>query len=369
MVNSSYTILHKKGILNWALFFFVHLVFMQTCYSMDTTKKCHPLLWPTESAVIDPLFSISQTTISNLQQCSEKLIREPIHPISFLSSSGKTNIKDALLIVSRNSLKDASNVAVLALTYRLTQNIEYFNKVREILIKWSKINNPTGNPIDETKLEGMIWAYDLISCDLSYQDNQLILNWFERIRIKKIAWKFSKITDINNHHVHQIKMLLMLDKILHRDKDLKRDIATAEKYSKINLNAKSGISIDYLQRTALYYHNYVMQPWLEICLISDYCWHPVRQAFSFLKIKILSHNIGNEFFHSQAKIDSRREKGGFLYAVRGGVFDVSQAAPTIISYYTVAREYPEPELWHIQKQAKKSPWLTFLRARRVLWKP
>jgi len=111
-----------------------------------------------------------------------------------------------------------------------------------------------------------------------------------------------------------------------------------------------------------------MQPWLEISLISGCCETPVKQGFSFLSSKILSHKIGGEFLNSMAPIDKLRAMGGFMYAKKGGHFDVTKAAPTIVSYYTIARSNPNPDLWFIQQHSKPSPWLVFLNARRQLWR-
>ena len=339
------------------------------CSSVAAIVDCHPVLWPVDSAIMNPVFSIPPETLLDLQQWSQKLVYQHSNAVSVLASSGKTDINDPALLASREAFKDADRAAVLALTYRLTNNIDYFNKTAEILLSWSKINHPTGNPIDETRLDGMIWAYDLIACDLSTHDKTKILRWFERLRQKKIAWTFGGITSTNNYRIHQLKILLMLDKVLGRQKDWNNDLVNAEKYSLININPQSGVSLDYLERSALYYHNFVMQPWLEISLLTRCCRQPVKRAFTFLSDKILSNDIDDEFSDSQAEIDILRADGGFVYAKKGGTFDVTKAQPTIVMYYTMVRTNPEPNLWSIQQQTKPSPWMAFLVARRLLWQP
>lgn len=350
------------------ILFLIHLSLLPGV-SIAGINACQPLLWPDSSAIMNTSLSVSPTLITKLQQASKKLLHQRSAPIRTLGSSGKTNINNPLLIASRKALQDADSAALLAITYHLTHETVYLNKVTEILTNWSIINQPTGHPIDETRLDGMIWAYDLVACDLSNEDRIRILTWFKKLHTKKTAWKFTVITSQNNYRIHQLKMLLLLDKVLQRNKDWQQDIKIAEKYSTINLDAQSGKSIDYIERTALYYHNYVMQPWLEICLITDNCWPPIKQAFAWLSYNILSHHTGNEFSNSTADIDERREQGGFEYAVKGGTFDETKCAPTIVTYYTIIRSKPAPNLWRIQKQSKPSPKMTFLRARRMLWHP
>jgi hypothetical protein len=336
---------------------------------INAITACHPLLWPKSSAILDPNFAIPKSILLELQQQSDKLLRQPSHPIPTLSSSGKISIDDPLLIASRDAFKDADHAAVLGLTYRLTHNINYLDKAKNILLSWAEKNQPTGNPIDETRLDGMIWAYDLIACDLSKQDKFLILDWFKRMKEKKISWVFGKKTSVNNYRIHQLKMLLLLNKIINHQDDWQKDIATAESYSRINLNPETGVSIDYRERTALYYQNYVLQPWLEISLLTGCCQQSVKKAFSFLDKKIFFHQLQGEFSHSHAKIDELRAKGGFAYAKKGKQFDKEKAAPTIIIYYTLVREHPDAKLWLIQEQTKSSPKMSFLKSRRLLWQP
>ena len=343
------------------------LLFFSAGYTMAATAVCRPLLWPSKSPINNPSLSIPQSNTVELQAWSDKFIRQPAHPIAVLSSSGRINIKDSTLIASRKSVEDADKAAVLALTYRLTRNVDYLNKARTILTSWASINNPTGNPIDETRLDGMIWAYDLIACDLPATDKALIIRWFEQIRAMKIAWTFGPITSTNNYRIHQLKMLLLLDKVLLHNQDWVNDKISADTFSTINLDPESGMSIDYLQRSALYYQNYVMQPWLEISLITGCCSQAIKRGFTFLSDKILSHETTNEFSDSSANIDALRAKGGFSYAVKGGSFKVTKAAPTIVAYYSIEKIRINPSLWAILQRTKPSPKMAFLNARRLLW--
>jgi hypothetical protein len=335
--------------------------------SGQSIAECHPVLWPGEKILISQTSKTPQQELENLQIWAEKSLREPPHPLAILASAGKIKADDANLLSSRTAFQDADRAAVLALAFTLNHKSDYLNKSREILLAWSNTSHPTGNPIDETRLEGMVWAYDLISCDLSSSDKSQISQWLENIRNKKIAWQFGPFTSSNNHRIHQLKMLLLLDKVLGHTTAWQADLETAKKYSEININPNTGESIDYRERNALHYHNYDLQAWLEITLISHCCMGPVIQSFNFLSDRILSHNIGGEFEHSTAKIDQLRDEGGFLYAKKGSTFDVHEAASTSIVYYTLLSQTPQPELWTIVQTTKPSYWLTFLMARRTLW--
>jgi hypothetical protein len=345
------------------------VLYSQMGHAIGGERVCHPLLWPVTSVLLNPSRAISNETKTTLQRWSDKFLDQPARPVRLLSSSGRTNISDPDLIASRLAMKDADIAAILAISYRVTGNINYFNKARYILTRWATINNPTGQPIDETRLEGMIWAYDLIACDLPERDQTLILHWFRRMYTKKLEWKFGRATTMNNHRIHQLKMMLLLDKVLHDDKRWASDKASAIKYSSINLQSPSGVSIDYLERSALYYHNYVMQPWIEISLVTGCCGQSVYQGFSFLSHKIVLHQTDKEFSNSKAKIDALRAQGGFTYAKRGGTFDLKKAALTIIAFYTLSETDINPKLLSIVEETKPSPRMVFLSSRKQLWNP
>jgi hypothetical protein len=351
------------------LFFIVNFCLMVLSSSLANADQsfCHSVLWPNNRLTVHSDSEEELSVLQNLQQWSNKFLKKSPNSIPVLGSAGKINITDSNLISSRKALQDADHAAVLALTFALTNNTDYLNKTRDILLSWSVVNQPTGNPVDETRLEGMIWAYDLVSCFLVEKDREIIESWFDNMRAKKLSWKFGPLTTNNNHRIHQQKMILLLDKILNRDEDWKDDLAKTQKYSEINLNVITGESIDYKERDALYYHNYDLQSWLEISLISGCCKQPVTQAFNFLSNHILSHNIGGEFLYSNAKIDKLRDEGGFEYAKKGGNFDVKKAASTIVMYYTLVPDKPDNVLMSIVHDAKPSPWLSFLTARKVLW--
>ncbi len=162
------------------------------------SDRCHPLLWPSTSQLLNQSIPKSNEIKTTLQTWSDKFLFEPACPVPRLSSAGRTKISDPVLMASREALEDGDKAAILALTYRLTGNRSYLHQARDILTGWATINNPTGHPIDETRLDGMIWAYDLLACDLQEQDKSQILNWFERMYVKKMAWEFGPITSFNN---------------------------------------------------------------------------------------------------------------------------------------------------------------------------
>lgn len=331
--------------------------------TMATTLRCMPQLWPDMRV----FHEIPQDMQALLIQWSNKGLDIPPRPVVTLSSAGKVNIHDPDLVLSRLALQDASRAAVLALTYQTTHRAAYLNQSKAILLSWAKTYQPTGHPINETRLDRMIWAYDLIHCELSPVEKALILAWFRQLYLKKMNWPFGKVTTFNNHRIHQLKILLLLDRILKHGDLEQDDLKQTQFYLHKNLNDPSGRSVDYVQRHALYYHNYVLQAWLEIGLFMPCCDRSIELAFLFLMNKIKQHDIEHEFVNSEAQIDDARAQGGFEYATKGGCFDIKKVTPTILMYETLHKIKGDPVLDKFQSTHALSYELLFLKARRLLW--
>jgi len=328
---------------------------------------CHPLLWPVGSAILDNSYVVPKALLHELQASVAQFSNASPRPVEKLASAGQTNLNDVNLIASRLAFLDADHAVLCALFYYLTHDKIALNKARAILSAWALKNHPTGQPIDETRLDTMIWAYDLIACDLSIQEKKTILMWLKQIRDKKLAWIFQQKTQKNNHHVHQLKMLLLLDKVLQDKQAFKQHSLEAKSLRMINLDSKSGVSVDFTERSALFYHNFVLQAWLEISLITGELDSSTIKAYAFLMQQMSTGHIHHEFVKSSAKIDNERGLRGFAYAKKDSTFDVMRSVPTVILYYTLISSMPNSDEWARVLHAKSSPKIVFLKARRMLW--
>ncbi len=269
-----------------------------------------------------------------LLEKAKKLLDKKPQPQKQLRSSGITDAKSKVLKETRVALRDSQNAALLSLAYYITSEDAYLQQAKQYILEWAKTHKPTGHPIDETRLEGFLWAYDLLSCHFSTKQQEIVKEWLVAIQIKKHQWKFGTSSSKNNLRTHQLKILLMLDRLLNDEESLKQDLAQLELHAKTNF-FKDGSSIDYKERDALHYHVFNLEPWLEIALLEFNYSEPVNQSFDFLAKQIKAENIHNQFVNSQQKIDKKREKGGFSYAKKGGTFDTKRITRSVISYSTL----------------------------------
>jgi hypothetical protein len=264
---------------------------------------------------------------ARLVKAADTALRSLPAPVVTIRSAGVTDQSAADFRRSRRAFQDADNAAILALAARLTGTTDYADAARRIVSAWALVNQPTGHPIDETRLEGFLWALDLLGGDAR---NASVAGWLERWAAAKRKWTFGPTTATNNHKTHHLKILLMLDKLLDRDADYAKDLAAAERHLSANL-AEDGRSIDYQQRDAMHYHVFNVEAWIEIALVTGCCRERVDRAFAFFERKLADDPRHVEFANTTAPIDRARADAGFAYA-KPHAYDPAKAARAMFGY-------------------------------------
>jgi len=331
------------------------------CYSAERNRVLWPSIDIARSLLDQPVLSAA------LRKRADKAMRLMPAPIVSLRSAGVTDKNNPELMASRRAFRDADNAAVVAMAFAAFGDFRYFDYVRNMLLRWSKVNIPTGHPIDETRLEGLLWAFDLVRADLHSDDILSVRNYFLTMSSAKRRWKFGPKTQKNNHKTHHFKMLILLDRVLNDEQALAMDTAAARTHLEKNIDKKTGISIDYIERDALYYHVYNLEAWLEIALLTECCVSEIRAAFRFTTDKLLSNELDGEFLQSQAKIDGQRGQSGFGYAQRNSRYEVSRAVRAIVSYSTLTKSLLSPQLQRLVQNSALEEKLSFFFVRRLLW--
>jgi hypothetical protein len=283
-------------------------------------------------------------------------------PVETLNSAGVTDKTSPEFVRSRRAFQDADNFVLLALAYKLSGKSEYLAPARQIVNAWARVNHPTGNPIDETRLETFLWGLDLLGPEAGSSAEK---EWLSRWLAAKRSWKFGPNKQTNNHKTHHLKIVLMLDRLLGSTEDYQRDLAEAQRHVKANLASPDGRSLDYGQRDAMHYHIFDLEPWTEIALVTGEFGSNVDLAFGFFDKTLREHPDHVEFANSTAPIDGKRAAAGFDYA-RPQAYDVREAARAIFAYATLPGRHVPPELWQAAIDGASHGTL-FYEARYYLW--
>lgn len=242
-------------------------------------------------------------------------------PIALITSQGLL-MGDPNKMASLQALQDVDKAFSLALVARLGGESRYLDKCVSFLLAWAKVNNPDGNPINETKLEDMIFGYDLIRSDVSGRDREKIDSWLSRMRDKEAAHESGrngKGTSVNNWNTHRVKMMIMINYTL---KDGKYDKHVEEQLLKQmanNLNA-DGSTYDYHERDALNYHIFSVEPFLKAITVfkratgKDYFQFTspsggsIKKGVDFLVPYMLGTKTHKEFLNSKVDFDRKRAR-------------------------------------------------------------
>jgi hypothetical protein len=261
-----------------------------------------------------------------IKTIAENALNETPNPIEKITSQGLLAGNPAKT-ASLKAVDDAPKIYALALYYRLYNDKQYLNKATEYLTAWAKINKPTGDPIDGTKLEDLIAGYDLVRDKVNVQTKAEIDAWLEKFANEQInseSLKSGKLTAINNWNSHRLKVITLIVYTLHSKKYEQYVFDEIEKQIAQNLFA-DGSGFDFKQRDALHYHVYTLEPLLKAIIVINratgknyYAFQSksqssIQQSVHFLVPFVTGEKTHVEFLNSTVKFDRDRaanhEKG------------------------------------------------------------
>lgn len=232
-------------------------------------------------------FFAAQKKQTIIQKRLPQILKMPPAPVKTLKSQGIEDKTQPEAARTQRAFKDSYNTAFLGLCYERENNEKCLSEAKTRLLAWAKTNEPEGNPINETQLEGFIYGYNLIKSALSPEDQDVIINWLIKIRDKQLNWKFGPTSGLNNWRTHSLKMVLLIDNALEDDKAFNEHLQLAKEHFRANINSDTGESYDYKQKgNSLWYHTYNLEAWLEIAFLSDEIKSVIKPQFEFLKNKI-----------------------------------------------------------------------------------
>jgi hypothetical protein len=322
---------------------------------------CSPRLWPATL----PWPTLDGALRDALLYAAGAIMAMPPHPIATLASAGIIDPDDPQRVATRTALRDANHAALLALAFRLDGERDFLDATRRLLIGWAGFNRPSGHPVDESKLDLFIWAYDLVRCDIPQGEQKTVEAWLRAILDRKDRWRFGPSASRNNQHTHQLKVQVLIAAALDDAARLKRYTAQAREHAAANIEPDSGATYDFRERDALHYHVYDLEAWGEIDLVTRCCTASTDAAAMFLWRKIAGGDVDHQFAASRQPIDRRRADAGHTYLAQH--YDIRRAARAAVVLTTGRCNNPNLPFAHALIAAPPRPELLFFLIRRNLW--
>jgi hypothetical protein len=252
------------------------------------------------------------------RQADAALAQEP-DPIDTIISEGHL-ATDPKKIITQRSLADMNKIYALAIASRITGKEVYSKKCIDYVRAWALVNHGVGNPINDTKLDGLLEGYDMVKQDASSADKAIIEKWLRQVADAEIGhprFRSAAKSAANNWNSHRIKVVgniayILGDKNyrLFTDTSLKKQIAR-------NLNP-DGSGMDFEERDALHYHIYTLEPLIAIATtirratgFDFYAYESpagssIKKSIAFLVPFATGAQVHHEFVNSKVLFDRQR---------------------------------------------------------------
>ncbi|GAA4730467.1 alginate lyase family protein [Flavisolibacter ginsenosidimutans] len=284
--------------------------------------------------------------VSIRQTANDALAQTP-DPIDTVVSEGHL-ATDPKKIRTGKSLKDIEKIYSLAITYAIEGKKDYLQKAGDYISAWATVNQPQGNPINDTKFEDLFFAYDLVKNDLPADQQKTINVWLVKMadaEIKTGAVKTKK-TSFNNWNSHRLKVIGFIAYLLNND--------TYKKYVADELPAQieknllpDGSGIDFHERDALHYHTYTLEPLISLATVlkratgKDFYRYAspsgasVQKSIDFLIPFVSGEKTHPEFVNSTVAFDKKRADNKEPGYQIGAPFKRTAGVPVLIlaSYF------------------------------------
>ena len=279
---------------------------------------------------------------SPLLKLADASLQDAPNPIETITTEGRLQ-GDPQKTATTEALHDMRQIYALAIVYQVKNDDQYLKKAIEFLTAWAAKNHPTGDPIDETNLDNVFEAYDLIKDKLSAPDKTAIETWFRAVAKAEITFPKmakGKITAMNNWNSHRLKIVGEIAWTLN-DAELKTyALDNLKTQLAANLNP-DGTSFDFLERDALHYHAYDLEPLLKLAIVikrntkTDFYNYEtdkgasIAKSVNFFAPFVAGEKTHEEFVNTKVAFDKARAKNGEKGYVSGSLFNATEGIQTI----------------------------------------
>lgn len=239
-------------------------------------------------------------------------------------------------IDTQKSLEDIDKVVSFIYSHYGSNEAEYAQKAKEIVLAWASTYFPTGNPINENKLVPLFWAFYLFQDWFTSSEKSLIEDWMVSIAEEQMA---RADTPNNNWEAKRLKIIGTVGCIL-GDKALMDYSVEGMKEFIHTAYYADGTSNDLNERDALHYHISGLVPAIAFFIASS-PFHPTFELFNYnspggssvrksveFAIPYANGSIKRkEWINSKVALDKKRAEAGLEEYQPGMLFDPEKAKP------------------------------------------
>jgi hypothetical protein len=294
---------------------------------------------------------------------ADRALTEPPHPIDTIRSEGLLQ-GDPKKAATQAALKDMGKMYALALMYKMSRDTTYLRALERYLNAWAETNHSRGDPIDDTNLDPVIEAYDMVKADVSAGTERAVREWLRATAESEITAVYNRpnrATSYNNWHSHRLKIV---GEIAFATGDTALEgYATRGLEAQIGRNLQAdGPSADFITRDALHYHVYDLEPLLQLAIVVKratgldyYSWvspagSSIRKSVEWLLPYVTGEKTHAEFVNSTVEFDRRRAANGEAAYKAGSMWEPKNGVRMLV----LAAYFGAPGLMDMARKAAET---------------
>jgi hypothetical protein len=329
------------------------------CGPVNAMSENFALIAPAQAAALERLHKTPEAK-SIIGLADAAMLRKP-NPRPVLHTEG-TLPHQGIYDESVESAKDFEAVRNLAMAWRLTGNDSYLDACNRYYTAWLSTYRLSLNPIDETKFDNFIIAYDFVRERLPAETRAGLHDFLKAVAAGYLENRdVRKSTEINNWQSHRIKLMTLAAFASGEHLLIGRAEEAFERHIDANLRP-DGSTFDFKQRDALRYVVYGLEPLILAALAAKAHgkdWYHMKNrdgvslevALTWLSPYAEGQKAHEEFVHSTVTLDHKRKKAG----VKGysGMWEPKDA----VTLYNIAARLDSH--WEIpaKRLGKAKPWM------------
>lgn len=232
------------------------------------------------------------------------------------------------------SFDDINNTATLIYAGYASDNPEYGEKIRQIVVEWAKTYRPDGNTINENKFIVFFWGYHIYKDLFSLEEQQVVEAWINEIGFKQMN---RESTPNNNWEAKRLKIIGLAGGILQNKKYMEYSIDGFKRYIS-TAYFPDGTSNDLHTRDALQYHVSGIKPCLSAFInlskfdkrFNLFNWESengssIRKSVEYTLPYATGEKQRKEWINSKVELDKKRAEAGIEKYRSGKLFNPEDA--------------------------------------------
>ena len=267
------------------------------------------------------------------QQADKALAREPA-PLEKIHYEGRVS-SDRRRVETVKHLKDMLVLRALLWAHVMTKDKRYGDKAKSLLMAWATTYKPTGNDVNENKLDSCFLAYYLLKDSvLSDEERETVAKWLESISSRHGG------SGGGNRAAKGIKISMLGALVLDKQDKLKSGGGKLKRLIRKSLCA-DGTSHDLHARDSMHYHTSCLKNILEVLHVvrgggvkaydvESKEGGSLKKSVDYVLPYVRGEKIHKEWVNTKVGLDKSRWRAGDPYYRPGKPWDPTEAYEMLV---------------------------------------